>query len=217
MFCWSVWFRFAAYLMVVLSAVLVLTVHHRANAAMFLAAAVFLAMVIAIPSGVLWMKKWGSELPLRWVRRFPGVDHLLQAITDAPADLLRDPLLLAQTIPLEATIFCLDALTLWLVLRGLGQDPDTWIVFASFVMASMTATLAPIPLGLGSFEAACVGMLHLLGTSVESALAATLLLRGLTFWLPMLCRGCGSLDERSLRDRDLRSVYSATFATLEHR
>jgi len=50
----------------------------------------------------------------------------------------------------------------------------------------MAATLVPIPLGLGSFETACVGMLTLLGVAIEAALAATLLLRGLTFWLPMI-------------------------------
>jgi uncharacterized membrane protein YbhN (UPF0104 family) len=31
-----------------------------------------------------------------------------------------------------------------------------------------------------------VAVLHLTGVSVEAALAATLLLRGFTFWLPML-------------------------------
>ena len=35
-------------------------------------------------------------------------------------------------------------------------------------------------------EAACVGMLSLLGVAIEATLAATLLLRGLTFWLPMV-------------------------------
>jgi uncharacterized membrane protein YbhN (UPF0104 family) len=41
-------------------------------------------------------------------------------------------------------------------------------------MASTAATLGPIPLGLGTFEAACVGMLSLLGVAIETALAATL-------------------------------------------
>ena len=53
-------------------------------------------------------------------------------------------------------------------------------------MASIAAILGPIPLGLGTFEAACVGMLSLLGIAIESALAAMLLLRRLTFWLPMV-------------------------------
>jgi len=64
--------------------------------------------------------------------------------------------------------------------------PPLWAVFVSFAIASMVTTIGPIPVGLGTFEAASVGMLSLLGVSVEAALAGTLLLRGLTFWLPML-------------------------------
>lgn len=44
----------------------------------------------------------------------------------------------------------------------------------------------PVPLGLGSFEAALIAMLHLTGVSLEAALTATLMLRGFTLWLPML-------------------------------
>lgn len=177
---------FAAYLAVVLCALFIISLYHRANMAMVGAVMLFTVIVVAIPTGVLWMKEWGSRLPVRWVKRLPGAAHLLQAIAEAPADLLRDPMLLVQSTLLECADFALDAATLWMVLRGLGQDPGIWVAFASFVMAAMAATLAPIPLGLGSFEAACVGMLHLLGVAIEPALAATLLLRGLTFWLPML-------------------------------
>jgi len=53
-------------------------------------------------------------------------------------------------------------------------------------MASVAATVGIMPGGLGTFEAASVGVLTLTGTSVTSALAATLLLRGFTFWLPMV-------------------------------
>ena len=57
-----------------------------------------------------------------------------------------------------------------------GDTPAIWVAFAGFIMASMVATLGPIPLGLGTFEAACVGMLSLLGVAIEATLAATLLL-----------------------------------------
>jgi len=110
----------------------------------------------------------------------PGTALLLKAISEAPTDLLRDPVLLAETVILEFEVFALDALTLWLVFRALGDTPAIWVAFVSFIMASMVATLGPIPLGLGTFEAACVGMLSLLGVAIETALAATLLLRGLT-------------------------------------
>ena len=50
-------------------------------------------------------------------------------------------------------------------------------------VAGLEAHLAEVVKGI---EAACVGMLNLLGVAIETALAATLLQRGLTFWLPML-------------------------------
>ena len=46
--------------------------------------------------------------------------------------------------------------------------------------------IAPSPLGTGTFKAGTTGMLTLLGMPLEAALSATLLLRGLTFWLPMV-------------------------------
>jgi len=132
------------------------------------------------------MKEWGNRLPARWVRRLPGAALLLKAIAEAPTGLLHDPNLLAEIVTLEFVVFALDALTLWLASRGLGDSPALWIAFVSFIMASMAATLGPIPLGLGTFEAACVGMLSLPGVAIETALAATLMLRGFTFWLPIL-------------------------------
>jgi uncharacterized membrane protein YbhN (UPF0104 family) len=48
------------------------------------------------------------------------------------------------------------------------------------------SSLAWVPGGLGTFEGTCVALLHLHGVALESALAATLLLRGATFWLPMI-------------------------------
>jgi glycosyltransferase 2 family protein len=177
---------FAAYLAAVLTSLAILWLHGRANTALFVVVAIFVAIVIAIPSGVLWTKQWANRLPATWLRRLPGTAFLLRAIANAPTDLLRDPLLLTETVILELAVFVFDALTLWLVFRALGDTPAMWVAFVGFIMASMAATVGPIPLGLGTFEAACVGMLSLLGVTIEAALAATLLLCGLTFWLPMV-------------------------------
>jgi uncharacterized protein (TIRG00374 family) len=111
---------------------------------------------------------------------------LLRALAEAPTGLLRNPRLLAEAVAFQLGIFFLDALTLWLALHALGETSEFSVVFASFVTASMAATIGPIPLGLGTFEAGSVGTLSLFGVPIEAALAGTLLLRGLTFWLPML-------------------------------
>jgi uncharacterized protein (TIRG00374 family) len=94
--------------------------------------------------------------------------------------------LFIQTASLQLGIFMLDAVTLWLAFNSIGVVPEIWVVFVSFAIASMAATIGPIPVGLGTFEATSVGMLSFLGVSIEAALAGTLLLRGLTFWLPMI-------------------------------
>jgi uncharacterized protein (TIRG00374 family) len=164
----------------------VLWLQHRMNVPLIVGVAIFVVVTVAVPAAVLALKQWGTRAPIAWLSKCLGVTTLLQELTDAPTHLLRNSRLLMQTVGLQLIIFVLDALTLWLAFNAIGEVPPLWIAFVSFIVASMVATIGPIPVGLGSFEATSVGMLCLLGVSVEAALAATLLLRGLTFWLSML-------------------------------
>jgi glycosyltransferase 2 family protein len=175
-----------AYLAVVLASAGILWLHHRANLPLYSGVAVFAVITVAIPAGVLGLKHWGDRPPIAWVSRWLGMTDLFRALARAPTDLLYSPGLLIETTGLQLAIFALDALTLWLAFNSIGNVPDLWVVFVSFAIASMVATIGPIPVGLGTFEAGSVGMLSFLGVSIEAALAGTLLLRGLTFWLPML-------------------------------
>jgi uncharacterized protein (TIRG00374 family) len=77
-------------------------------------------------------------------------------------------------------------LTLWVVLLSIGQAVHPMVPFTVFIAASVFGTVSPVPMGLGTFEAVAVATLGLLGVPIEAALTATLLLRGFTFWLPML-------------------------------
>lgn len=176
----------AAYLIAVLGSVAILWLHGRASLAPVAAVGIFAAVVVTIPAAVLFLRRWINHRPMAWLRKLPGMDALLTALAEAPTDLLRNTGLLVEAIALQLGIFLLDALTLWLAFHAFGMAPAFWIVLVSFVIASMTATLAPIPLGLGTFEGGSVGMLSLLGVPIEAALAGTLLFRGLAFWLPML-------------------------------
>ena len=175
-----------AYLIVVLASAATLWLQHRMNLPLLIGVAIFVVVTVAVPAAVLGLKRWGKRRPIAWVSKCLGVTTLLRELTAAPTHLLRSPSLLLQTAALQLCIFVLDAFTLWLAFNAIGEVPPLWTVFVSFAIASMVATIGPIPVGLGTFEAASVGMLSLLGVSVEAALAGTLLLRGLTFWLPML-------------------------------
>ena len=145
---------FGAYLAAVLTSLGILWLHDRANAALFVVVSIFVVIVVAIPSGVLWMKQWADRLPAIWLRGLPGTALLLRAIANAPTDLLRNPVLLGETVMLELGVFALDALTLWLVFRALGDTPAIWVPFVSFIMASLAASNVARPSGIGPRVAA---------------------------------------------------------------
>ncbi len=176
---------YGAYLIAVLATVLLLYLKHALHVWIMLAVGVFALVAVGIPAGVLWLRSVAErDLPAPLLR-IPGLDKLMDAIANAPRELLRSPALLVAAILCHGAVFVLDATTLWVMLQVVGNPASFWIVFPSFVLASMVTTVGPIPLGLGTFELTCVSVLSLLGAPIEAALAATLLLRGFTLWLPM--------------------------------
>lgn len=174
----------------VIAAVLCLTLlwlHHDADAAILALVTVFVLIEVAIPLAVLWGKsRAGDDRLPAWIHRLPGVKNLIAAVAEAPNDLIRDPVLLAGTLVCQLAIIVADSATLWLICRAIGVPIAPWTAFCGFSIGAIAAMVAPSPLGLGTFEAGTTGMLALLGMPLEAALSATILLRGLTFWLPML-------------------------------
>jgi len=177
---------YSAYLIVAFAALGVLWRYHRANIALVAAAALLAAFAIAVPMLVLSLRRWSKGAPPAWLCRLPGFAASFERIATAPIGVLRDKWLLAESLLLQLGVFMLDAATLWVAFRALGAPIGFPVAFVSFVLASVVATIGLVPLGLGTFEAAAVGLLHAFGVGVETAFAATLVLRGLTFWLPML-------------------------------
>jgi uncharacterized membrane protein YbhN (UPF0104 family) len=117
--------------------------------------------------------------------RVPGVKQAAALLADLPRGPLWSTRLASQAIALQLGIFLLDSATLAVMLAASGAPTPFPVVFVGFVFASVVATLAWVPGGLGTFEGTCVVVLRSHGVPLEAALAATLLLRGFTFWLPM--------------------------------
>lgn len=177
---------YGAYLLVALVTMLLLCFYNELHAWTVLVVMVFSFIAVGVPTGILWLRRLGDQKLPQFMRRFPGVENLMQSIANAPRDLLRNRSLILSSTLLHGSVFVLDAATLWVMLHVLGIQASYFAVFPSFVLASMVATIGPIPLGLGTFEVTCVSMLRVMGVSIEAALTATLLLRGFTLWLPML-------------------------------
>lgn len=177
---------FAAYASMTLCALLVLGMHQGISRWLLPFVLVFIALQAAIPLGLWGLKRgrgWpGAALLARHPRLHVRTDTFRKAVTRLPSQ----PLLFVQLFGLHAGIILLDAVTLWTILRALGLYPAFAPVFSSFVTASVVMSVSLVPLGLGTFEATCVAMLHSAGVGLEAGLTATILLRGATTWLPML-------------------------------
>jgi uncharacterized membrane protein YbhN (UPF0104 family) len=174
------------YLVAMLGALGVLWLHGELRLVILLPATLLALFAVAVPLAMFALRRRALRHPPRWLERWPGTRLVSAALRDAPPGSLFAPRLLAETALLQLAIFALDALTLSATLLAVASPVSFPLVFASFVVASVVSSLAWVPGGLGTFEATCVALLHLHGVALESALAATLLLRGMTFWLPMI-------------------------------
>jgi uncharacterized protein (TIRG00374 family) len=177
---------YAAYALLAIVMLMMLWLHHQATPLMAGLVTLLLCVALAIPSLALWLRRRGSKpLPDR-LERIAFVRSLLGTVAQAPSELLADRRLLLRVAACSGVVFLADAGTLFACLRALGTEPSIATSFIALVMASIVVTLGPIPLGLGSFEAASTATLHLLGIPFEAAFAGTMLLRLFTLWLPLL-------------------------------
>ena len=170
-----------------LACLVMLWLHDSADIPILMLVAVSIAIEIAIPSAVLWAKRHANHDGVRaWIDRLPGVPLIADAVAGAPDDLLRIPVLMTASFGCQLAIILLDSLTLWLACQAIGVPVAFWVAFCGFSIGAIVGMITPSPLGIGTFEAGTTGMLVLLGMPLEAALSATILLRGFTFWLPML-------------------------------
>jgi Mg2+-importing ATPase len=177
---------YAAFTGVAAIALVVLWAHHDVTPILVGLLTVFALLIALVPLTLVWLLKHGDWKPGSRLTRLQVVSRVLGVLREVSAKRVWNPRLLAIATALQAGIFLLDAATLWAMLRALGTTVHPLTTFVALVMASIAGTLSFLPGGIGSFEAGSTTTLALLGVPVEAALTGTLLLRGLTLWLPLL-------------------------------
>jgi len=177
---------YAAFALFALAMLLLLWLHGKATPLLAGVVTTFLLVALAIPSLALWLRRRGSHPLSPFLEHIPVVRGLLHVVGEAPANLLADKALILGVAACNAAVFLVDAATLQACMFALGHPIAFSTSFIAMLGASILAALAPVPMGLGSFEAGSTAMLSLLGVPVPAALAGTLLLRGFTLWLPLL-------------------------------
>lgn len=167
-------------------ALIILWANYGLHPTLLILVTAFAVITLTISVGILWLTRPDvRDLP-GWSKRIPGLRSVLQYVLNAPPEVLRDRTLFWKAVLLQLGIILLDAATLGAMLRAIGQPTRVDAVFASFAISAAVSTLSLIPGGLGAFEAMSVLMLRLLRIPLEPGLAATLMLRAFTLWLPML-------------------------------
>jgi Mg2+-importing ATPase len=175
---------FSIYVVLLLSALMLLPLSGPTREAVMLAAPVFVAGTVALVVALLVLPGRGGGLIDRLrPRALKGVAALLDG---ADATLIRRPRLLFKAGACQLAIMLLDAATMWVLVQAVGVTASAIAVFSSFMVSNLFRTLGVLPGGLGTFEASSVLTLGLAGVPLPAALAATLLFRGVSFWVPML-------------------------------
>lgn len=177
---------YMAYAICTFAAFALLSINQEASPALLLALTAFLGLAAAIPAAALWLARRGGNALAGRLRQIGWLAGMLETIGAAPDNLLRDRVLVAKVAGCNLTVFVADALTLWVCLHALGLAAAPWKAFVTLVLASIVATIGPVPMGIGTFEATSTGTLSMLGITAEGAFSATMLLRIVTLWLPLL-------------------------------
>ncbi len=172
---------YLAYAISLALAVAIAYVQGHAGAIVVWTALGFVVLGLAGATGAIAMVHTSRILP-----SFLGLRRAQRWLSTADRRLTRDRRLLARATGWQLAIVALDGMTLWTLLAALGTDAPLAGTFASFMIASLARTISIVPGGLGVFEGVAVVTLHQIGAPLAAALSATLLFRGVSYWLPML-------------------------------
>ena len=163
-------------------------------------------VVLLIAVGVVLLT---TEAPIRWVGR--AAQSLINAtfkrrhpLDGVAEELVSDRDFILKTIgprwraalvsAVGNTAF--DYLALLCALRAVGASPRPSLVMLAYVSAELLAQIPLTPGGLGFVEAGLVGTLTVAGVPGPAALAATLLYRLVSYWLPLPLGGLAYLAFR---------------------
>lgn len=180
--------RYVPYFILFNLALAVVWKNHMLNRGLQYLALIFTAAVVLLILAALaafrmsihqkvpsWMQR------IKWLRTFANTLH------EIPSNVLKNGRLWMIAGAANACIFLLDASTLWVLLRALGNQADSWFhAYSAFLISSVVTDLAVVPGRIGVFEGSLITLLHLFKIPVEEAVAATVLFRGFTYWLPMV-------------------------------
>ena len=179
--------RYLPYFALFNIAMIIVWKNHMLNKGLQFVAVIF-SIIISVLTlaviGLIWLVI-NKRIP-RSLRRFRKLAWFLQSVQKIPAEILKRKSLWMVAFTANMAIFLLDSGTLWILLSSLSAPIRISHVFASFMISSVVTDIAIIPGRIGIFEGSSITLLHLFNIPIEQAIAAIVLFRGFTYWLPMI-------------------------------
>jgi uncharacterized membrane protein YbhN (UPF0104 family) len=177
--------------------------HGSSNPRLTLLPAVAAAAAVV---GTLAFAAWARRIAVR--RRFPPrAATLVGALSDGVGDAVR--LIRGRDWRLFGAVgyWLFDNLVLYAALRGFGSAASVWVVFMAYLVG-MLANSLPIPGGFVAVEGGLVGMLVLFKVHPASqVLAAVLIYRAISLWLPAVVGSLAFLSVRRELARPLKRAF----------
>jgi len=177
---------YATYVVGLLAALVVSLVQHQATRLVLLVAVPFVPFALALTFGFIRQAGRPPGPLARRLSRFRFLQNGLRLLEQADPRLARSHRLIARAGVYQLAVILLDAATIWVLILGLGITPSAGGVYVSFMISTLTRLVGIAPGGLGTYEATSILTLSMVGVPVPIALSATLLFRGMSFWLPLL-------------------------------
>lgn len=178
--------RASSYTVVGIISLVILTIFGKFSTLLFIPLIVIVALISFIPFLAWWLLRHKNWQVPKWVLRYKAISQIFDVILKISSENIFSRKIFFQAILLQISIFLLDGATLLVAINALGINTSFAFTFVALVVASIAGFITFLPGGIGGFEAACIATLVMFGIPVEAALASTLLLRGITLWLPII-------------------------------
>lgn len=159
---------------------------HAASPFILGALLIYLFVTAAIFAGIFYIFSQTDRALPRWMTRWNVLREVAKSLKAVRPERLQAPWVLSITTFYELVIFVLDGATLWAIMHIIHVPQPLVVSFTIFMIASVVGAMSLLPGGVGGFEAACVLALRWFNVGLGAALTATLLLRVLTLWLPLI-------------------------------
>ncbi|WP_375204253.1 lysylphosphatidylglycerol synthase transmembrane domain-containing protein [Hyphococcus sp.] len=177
---------FLAFLIAAIISLIALSTAEKAPPALSASVSAFagLFLLLTLIAGLVVLYK--PETAPAFVRKRRLTAKAAEFAGAAIHDIRTMPSLFMRMTIILIAVRAVDGFTLMLISEAIGAPISFSTGFIAVAIASIAATIGPVPMGLGTFEAGMIASLSVFGASVEDALTITLIYRGLTLWLPLL-------------------------------